>query len=159
MHISQNERFDYKEGMKHRNLTSDSLLSMEPWAASRKAFKLVWRCQQPVPGFLAKGNLTLVSYQSANDTEGCAQISWNLPYSWENKWENAHSEPKIPRTIPYILILSNIFHLPDVRCQKRLTIFWLIRQLFLFICFLLYFSHQLKCEFLPGFFVAYKVPG
>ena len=34
------------------------LLSMEPWAAAKKSFKLVWQCHQLLSGFLAKGHFT-----------------------------------------------------------------------------------------------------
>ena len=43
---------------------------MEPWAAAKKSFKLVWRCHQFPSGFLTKGHLPQVSCQShlpAND--------------------------------------------------------------------------------------------
>ena len=33
------------------------LLSVEPWAATKKSFRLVWRCHQHLSGFLAKGHL------------------------------------------------------------------------------------------------------
>ena len=68
-----------------------SLLSMEPWAAAKKNFQLVWRCHQLMSGFLAKGHLPRVSRQSGRSLMirvimkwswgGCAQISWHLPYS------------------------------------------------------------------------------
>ena len=66
------------------------LLSMEPWAAAKKNFQLVWRYHQLVSGFLAKGHLPRVSHQSHQSlmirvimrrSWGCAQISWHLPYS------------------------------------------------------------------------------
>ena len=41
-----------------------NLLSMEPWAAAKKSFKLVWRCHQLLSGFLAKGHLPRVSRRS-----------------------------------------------------------------------------------------------
>ena len=34
---------------------------MEPWAAAKKGFKLLWRCHQLLSGFLAKGHLARVS--------------------------------------------------------------------------------------------------
>ena len=37
---------------------------MEPWVAAQKTFKLVWRCQQLLSGFLAKGHLPRVSRRS-----------------------------------------------------------------------------------------------
>ena len=40
------------------------LLSMEPWAVTKKSFILVWRCFQLLFGFLANGHLPLVSRQS-----------------------------------------------------------------------------------------------
>ena len=43
---------------------------MEPWAAAKKRFKLVWRCNQFLSGFLSSGRLPQVSRQShllAND--------------------------------------------------------------------------------------------
>ena len=33
------------------------LLSMEPGAAAKKSYKLMWRCHQLLSGFLAKGHL------------------------------------------------------------------------------------------------------
>jgi hypothetical protein len=41
-----------------------SLLSMEPWTATKKSKNLVWRCHQPLSGFLAKDYLPWVSRQS-----------------------------------------------------------------------------------------------
>ena len=46
------------------------LLSMEPWTAAKKNFKLAWRCHQFLSRFLAKGHLPPESHQSlllAND--------------------------------------------------------------------------------------------
>ena len=40
------------------------MLSMEPWAATKKSFKLVWRCHHLLYGFLAKSRLPRVSRQS-----------------------------------------------------------------------------------------------
>ena len=37
-------------------LTIDPL-SIEPWPSTKKSFKLVWRCQQFLSEFLAKGHL------------------------------------------------------------------------------------------------------
>ena len=37
------------------------LLSMEPWAAAKKSFKLVWRCHQLLSGFLAKVSVASVA--------------------------------------------------------------------------------------------------
>ena len=43
------------------------LLTMEPWAAAKKSFKLVWRCHQFLSGFLAKGYLPQSVTSVAND--------------------------------------------------------------------------------------------
>ena len=43
------------------------LLSMEPWAAAKKAFKLMWRCHRPLSGFLAIGHLSPSVTLVAND--------------------------------------------------------------------------------------------
>ena len=40
---------------------------MEPWAAAKKSFKLVWRCHQFLSGFLAKGYLPQSVTSVAND--------------------------------------------------------------------------------------------
>ena len=40
---------------------------MEPWAAAKKNFQLMWRCHQLLSGFLAKGHLPRVSRQVSND--------------------------------------------------------------------------------------------
>ena len=65
------------------------LLSMDPWAAAKKSFKLVWRCLEFLPGFLAKGNLPWVWRQSANYKDDDAQISWHLHYSWGKYRKNS----------------------------------------------------------------------
>ena len=58
-----------------------------PWSHEvlQKIFKLVWRCDQLLSGFLANYHLPRVSCQSANKDDnkeagGCAQISQNLNY-------------------------------------------------------------------------------
>ena len=45
---------------------------MEPWVATNKCFKLVWRCQQLLSGFLAIGHLPRASRQShlSNNDKG-----------------------------------------------------------------------------------------
>ena len=64
---------------------------MEQLAAAKKSLMLVWWCHQLLSGCLANGYLPRVSRHlrlSANDTDdnemihtdGCAQISWHLPY-------------------------------------------------------------------------------
>ena len=45
-------------------------LSLEPWSAARKRFKLVWRCHQLLSRFLAKGHLPRVSRQLLLSTNG-----------------------------------------------------------------------------------------
>ena len=56
------------------------LFSMEPWAAVKKSFKLVWQCHQLLSGFIANDHLPRVSSQS------CLSANYNdkhLLYSWE----------------------------------------------------------------------------
>ena len=40
---------------------------MEPQAAAKKSFKLVWRCHQLLSAFLTKAHLPRMSHQSPND--------------------------------------------------------------------------------------------
>ena len=47
----------------------EDLLFIEPWAANKKSFKLVWRCHQLLSGFLTKDHLPRVSHQLANDKD------------------------------------------------------------------------------------------
>ena len=54
-----------------------SLLSMEPWPAARKSFKLVSWCHQLLSGFLAKGHLPQVSRQSLM-IRVIMKLSWGL---------------------------------------------------------------------------------
>ena len=55
------------------------LLSMEPWAAAKKNFYLVWRCHQLLSsGFLAKGHLPWVSRQSRRSL----MIRVTMKWSW-----------------------------------------------------------------------------
>ena len=79
---------------------------------SQNSFQLVWWCHQLLSAFLAKGHLPRVSRQSRRSlmirvimkwSGGCAQISWNLPYSWgkprnplSNYWL---SRPELPLEI------------------------------------------------------------
>ena len=54
------------------------LFSMEPWAAVKKSFKLVWQCHQLLSGFIANDHLPRVSSQSclsAND-KGINKMTW-----------------------------------------------------------------------------------
>ena len=46
------------------NVTINYPFYMEPWAAVKKSFKLVWRCHHLLSGFLAKGHLPRVLCQS-----------------------------------------------------------------------------------------------
>ena len=54
-------------------------ISMEPWATTKKRFKLVWRCHQLLYGFLAKGYLPWVSRQSRRSLMIWVIMKW----SWE----------------------------------------------------------------------------
>ena len=89
-------------------LKSNKVLSMEPWAAARKSFKLVWWCHQLLSGFLAKGHLLRVSCQSRRSLmirmimkwyRGWAQISWHLPYSWGKPQKTSARRPSDERAL------------------------------------------------------------
>ena len=54
---------------------STNVLSMEPWAAAKKIFKLAWQCHQVMSRFLTKGHLARVSCQSAN----CKGVNEMIP--------------------------------------------------------------------------------
>ena len=50
---------------------------MEPWAAPKKSFRLMWRCHQFLSGFFAIGHLPRVQRESslsANDKGGNEMI-------------------------------------------------------------------------------------
>ena len=50
---------------------------MEPWAAAKKSFKLVWRCHQVLSGFLAKSHLPRVSCQSRRSLMIRVAMKWS----------------------------------------------------------------------------------
>ena len=75
----------------------------------RKSLMLMWRCQQLLFGFVAKGDLHQVSRQSYNDkggwddTGGCAQISWHLPHSWGKPRKTSARRQSLKAVLPVIV--------------------------------------------------------
>ena len=71
------------------------LLFIEPWAeAKKKRFKLLWRCQQLLFGFLAECQVSqFCRLMIRSWYRGCAQISWHLPYGWGKPRKSSDSSP------------------------------------------------------------------
>ena len=69
--------------------TMCDLLSMEPWAAAKKALCFCGGATSQRPLAPRVASVTSVANDKGdNDPGGCAQISWHLPYSRGKPPEN-----------------------------------------------------------------------